>query len=79
LAGAYADPQVQAQQMVVDVEHPGHGTVRMLGFPIKFTQGPCEVRLPAPDLGADTENVFRELGYTDEQLEQIKPSPRSAP
>ena len=74
LAGAYADPQVQHQQMVMDVEHPGHGTVKMLGFPIKFTQSPCEVRLPAPDLGADTQAVLRELGYDDEQIRQLNTS-----
>ena len=74
LAGAYADPQVHHQQMVMDVEHPGHGTVKMLGFPIKFTQSPCEVRLPAPDLGADTQAVLRELGYDDEQIRQLNTS-----
>src|SRR5215468_8130786 len=38
LAEVFADPQVIDQQMVVDQQHPGHGTVKMLGFPVKFAE-----------------------------------------
>lgn len=57
----FADPQVQAQQMVLDVEHPGHGLVRMLGFPMKFAETPCRVRRPAPQLGEHTAEILAEL------------------
>jgi len=50
----FADPQVEAQEMKIDVDHPGHGTVSMLGFPIKLSRTPCSVRYPAPDLGGST-------------------------
>src|SRR3954453_22012151 len=36
LAEVFADPQVIDQEMMLSQDHPGHGTVRMLGFPIKF-------------------------------------------
>ena len=59
----FRDPQVLAQKMVLEVEQPGHGLVRMLGFPMKFAETPCEVRRPAPELGEHSEEVLAELGY----------------
>jgi CoA:oxalate CoA-transferase len=58
---ALADPQMVHQEMVIDVDHPGHGTVRMLGFPLKLSKTPCAVRYPAPDHGAHTAEILAEL------------------
>lgn len=65
LAEVFADPQVVAQEMAIEVEHPGHGSVRMLGFPVKLHGTPCEVRLPAPKLGEHSEEVLRPIERTD--------------
>ena len=61
LAEMFNDPQVLAQEMVLDVEHPGRGRVRMTGFPVKLSDTPARIRHPAPELGADTEAVFDAL------------------
>ncbi|MEI2417420.1 CoA transferase [Orrella sp. JC864] len=68
----FDDPQVRDQQMAIDVPHPGHGEVRMLGFPIKFEQAPCRVRHPAPELGADTDAVLSEIGIGAARLAQLR-------
>jgi len=72
LPEVFADPQVIDQEMVVSAEHPGHGEVRMLGFPIKFTEAPCRLRRPAPDLGADTDAVLREFDYSPEEIARLR-------
>ncbi|MFW6076315.1 MAG: CaiB/BaiF CoA transferase family protein [Hyphomicrobiales bacterium] len=61
LAEVLADPQVQDQEMVINVEHPGHGEVRMLGFPVKLSKTPCEVLMPAPRLGEHNEEILAPL------------------
>ena len=53
----------------MDVDHPGYGLVRMLGFPIKFSDTPCRVARPAPRLGEHTNEVLTELGYAEADLE----------
>lgn len=72
LAEVFADPQVIDQQMVLTQHHPGHGDVKMLGFPIKFAQAPCELRRPAPELGADTEEVLTGLGYSAGEIAAMR-------
>jgi crotonobetainyl-CoA:carnitine CoA-transferase CaiB-like acyl-CoA transferase len=72
LGEVFADPQTVDQQMVLSQEHPGHGTVRMLGFPIKFREAPCALRHPAPEIGADTDAVLAELGYSAAEIATLR-------
>jgi crotonobetainyl-CoA:carnitine CoA-transferase CaiB-like acyl-CoA transferase len=67
VADVFKDPQILAQDMVMDVEQPGHGLVRMLGFPMKFSDTPCTVRRPAPGLGEHSDEVLGELGFSADQ------------
>jgi CoA:oxalate CoA-transferase len=72
VADVFDDPQIHAQKMVMDIEHPGHGLVRMLGFPMKFSRASCTVRRPAPALGQHTDEVLMELGFSEVQCREFR-------
>jgi crotonobetainyl-CoA:carnitine CoA-transferase CaiB-like acyl-CoA transferase len=72
LRDVFEDPQVLHQEMVITVRHPGHGEIKMTGFPLKMSATPCRVNRPPPDLGADTEAVLCEAGYSPAEIAAFK-------
>jgi len=62
LREVFEDPQTRHQQMRITIEHPRHGPLDVVGFPIKFTDDPCRIYRPPPVLGADTDALLGELG-----------------
>jgi crotonobetainyl-CoA:carnitine CoA-transferase CaiB-like acyl-CoA transferase len=65
------DEQVLARDMVVNVEHPVAGPIRMAGLPIKLSQNPGAVRTAAPMLGQHSAEILRETGYTQAEIESL--------
>jgi formyl-CoA transferase len=57
----FRDPQVQARQMLIEVEHPRLGTLKQAGFPFKFSRTPAEVQRHPPLLGEQTDEVLESL------------------
>ncbi len=64
-------PQTLARDMVVEVQHSKLGPVRTVGFPVKFSETPISIERGAPLLGEHTREVLAELGYTDEEIEEL--------
>ena len=46
--------------------------VKVHGFPIKFSGTPCAIQREAPELGQHTEEVLLELGYSWEDIAQMR-------
>jgi len=67
------DPQVRHRRMVVDVEHPRHGTLSTLGTPIKVDGASALDVTAAPGLGQHTDTLLTELlKYPAERLTALR-------
>jgi crotonobetainyl-CoA:carnitine CoA-transferase CaiB-like acyl-CoA transferase len=67
----FDDPQVKHTGMVREVDQPGLGTVRMLGFPFAVGGVRPAFRRPAPRLGEHTREVLTELGIEPSEIERL--------
>jgi crotonobetainyl-CoA:carnitine CoA-transferase CaiB-like acyl-CoA transferase len=69
----FAAPQVRHRDMLVEVEHPTAGSVRMAGIPVKFSATPASVRLAPPLLGQHTNEVLSSwLDMTEKEIADLK-------
>ena len=69
----FADPQVLARGMLLEMEHPVTGKYKLVGSPMKLSETPVQYRFPPPRLGEHTEEVLRViLGYEQAQISRLK-------
>lgn len=69
----FQNPQVRARRMLLEVDHPTVGRMRMTGNPIKMTGVGEAEALPPPVLGQHTEEILRErLKMDPKEIEALK-------
>ncbi len=67
------DPHIRYRKMIVEIDQPGVGRMKIAGSPFRLSETPGEVYSPAPLLGEHTEEVLRDLlGYSPEEIETLK-------
>ncbi len=65
---------VREREMVVKVDQPELGPVELLGAPIKLSRTPADPTRPAPALGADTDAVLTEAGFSEDEIAAMRDS-----
>jgi formyl-CoA transferase len=66
------DPNLLEREMIVEIDHPARGRIKMLGSPIKLSDSPVEVTAP-PLLGADNTEIYGSLlGLDIQKLQELK-------
>ena len=67
------DPQVQANQYIASFEHPAFGPTKVVGVPVRLSETPGQVRMPAPEHGQHTEEILVDLlGYDWETVGRLR-------
>lgn len=68
-----SDPQVLANEYIVDFDHPVLGRIKRLAPPIKLSKSPSTIRTAAPELGQNTEEVLLDIcGYSWSEIAEFK-------
>ena len=71
-AEALASEQSKARDMVMEIQHPVEGPIKVLGFPVKMSGTPQQVRYPPPLLGAHTDRVLTEFGFEQSRIDALR-------
>ena len=71
-----ASDQIAAvNRYILNLDHPSHGAIQSLGFPIYMSESPARLRGMAPCVGQHSAEILQErLGYTDAEIEALSSS-----
>jgi crotonobetainyl-CoA:carnitine CoA-transferase CaiB-like acyl-CoA transferase len=73
LDAVFADPQVRARDMRIDLPHPLAGTVSLVASPLRLSETPVTYRRAPPLLGAQTAEVLlQRLGLSAAAIEDLR-------
>ena len=67
-----ADPQLTANQSIIELDDPTAGPIRLLAHPVRYDGKAPSVRRPPPSVGEHTAEVLLAVGYKAEELEGLR-------
>ncbi len=67
------DLNIKLREMIVEVEHPKAGKVKITNMPIKLSLTPVKVEKVSPVLGQHTEEILEELlEFSKEEINRLR-------
>lgn len=66
------DPQVRHLEAFTEIDHPKAGRVKVTNIPFRMSKTPGSIRRPAPLIGQHSEDILREAGLSDEQIDALR-------
>ena len=67
----YHDPQVQAREMLIDLDDPELGILHNIGIPVKLSATPGRIRRRAPALGEHSVEVLQAAGFSEADVAEL--------
>lgn len=68
----FADPQVRARGLQVNIDHPEQDALPMVASPLRLSATPVRYRRAPPMLGQHTEDVLRESGWSAQEIDELR-------
>jgi crotonobetainyl-CoA:carnitine CoA-transferase CaiB-like acyl-CoA transferase len=72
MAEVFADPQVQAREMYVELPHPQLGVFKTTGLPVKLSATPGRIATIPPAPGADTDAILGAAGLSPSEIGALR-------
>jgi crotonobetainyl-CoA:carnitine CoA-transferase CaiB-like acyl-CoA transferase len=68
----FQNPQILHRKMLLEMDHPTAGKIKTLGFPVKLSQTPAQLKIPPPCRGQHGAEILQELGYSPPEIETMR-------
>lgn len=65
------EPQVMHNESVTSLTHPVYGEYKIPNNPLRFLKSPVGPRGYAPGLGEHTEGILRDMGLTEDRIQEL--------